>query len=225
MNEVEKLRGLLQALVSEVLEERTSYRLNATTVEAVVNAQAALAEPQGEPALAAVPDSSDAFYSGLYKKSAPMWHRLHDLAVSKGYDHVRFAIECAPVYKCDCMGSRKVAIDTAGNTMPCECVAAANEVEPAPEQSGLVDAPFNPTEEQWSGLARDIVWWMRMYPSSQQTPSTLMEHLSNLGREVPTWMGDEAELRTQDHVISKGTIAVLVYKAMLDALAAKGPSK
>ena len=85
---------------------------------------------QAEPAPAAVPDSSDTFYAGLYKKSAPMWHRLHDLAVSKGYDHVRFAIECAPVYRCDCMGARKVAIDMAGNTIPCECVAAANEAEP-----------------------------------------------------------------------------------------------
>lgn len=89
---------------------------------------------QAEPALTAVPDSSDAFYAGLYKKSAPRWHRLHDLAVSKGYDHVRFAIECAPVYKCDCMGARKVAIDMEGNTIPCECVAAANEAEPAPAQ-------------------------------------------------------------------------------------------
>lgn len=78
---------------------------------------------------AGVPDPSDAFYADLYKKSAPMWHRLHDLAVSKGYDHVRFAIECAPVYKCDCMGARKVAIDMAGNTIPCECVAAAPTVK------------------------------------------------------------------------------------------------
>lgn len=79
-------------------------------------------------------DERDAFYAGLYKKSAPMWHRLHELAVSKGYDHVQFAIECAPVYRCDCMGARKVAIDMAGNTIPCECVAAANETEPAPAQ-------------------------------------------------------------------------------------------
>jgi hypothetical protein len=79
-------------------------------------------------------DDRDAFYAGLYKKSAPMWHRLHELAVSKGYDHVQFAIECAPVYRCDCMGARKVAIDMAGNTIPCECVAAANETEPAPAQ-------------------------------------------------------------------------------------------
>jgi len=81
-----------------------------------------------------------------------------------------------------------------------------------------VIAPFNPTEAQWGGLARAIVWWMRSYPSNKHTPSTLVEHLSNLGHEIPAWMGDEAELRTKDHVISKGTIAVLIYKAMLAEL-------
>jgi hypothetical protein len=81
-----------------------------------------------------------------------------------------------------------------------------------------VIAPFNPTEAQWGGLARSIVWWMRSYPSNKHTPSTLVEHLGNLGHEIPAWMGDEAELRTKDHVISKGTIAVLIYKAMLAEL-------
>jgi hypothetical protein len=77
--------------------------------------------------------------------------------------------------------------------------------------------PFQPTLEQWSGLARAIVWWMRSYPSNKHTPATLAEHLSNLGLEIPVWMGDEAELRAKDHVISKGTVAVLIYKAMLAA--------
>ncbi len=88
--------------------------------------------------------------------------------------------------------------------------------------SYLVLAPFQPTEEQWGGLARDIVWWMRSYPSNKHTPATLVEHLNNLGREMPAWMGSEAELRTQDHVISKGTIAVLIYKAMLAAAPQQG---
>lgn len=78
----------------------------------------------------------DKFYAGLYHKSSPMWKELHDLAVSKGYDHVRFAIECAPVYKCDCMGARKVAVDMDGNTRPCECVEAANEAQPARQMGG-----------------------------------------------------------------------------------------
>lgn len=77
--------------------------------------------------------------------------------------------------------------------------------------------PFNPTEDQWGGLARAIVFWMRSYPSNKHTPSTLVEFITSLGHEVPAWMGDEVELRAQDHVISKGTVAVLIYKAMLDA--------
>ena len=80
-------------------------------------------------------------------KRIDMWGRIHDLAVSKGYDHVLYAVECAPVYKCDCMGARKVALDLDGNTMPCECVTAANDTTPqpspssaAPDVAGLVEA-------------------------------------------------------------------------------------
>lgn len=124
--QLEQVTGLLRE-AAKFIDTGDMRGLNMIEVHAALSQQA-------EPALAAVPDSGDAFYAGLYKKSAPMWHRLHDLAVSKGYDHVRFAIECAPVYKCDCMGARKVAIDMAGNTIPCECVAAANETEPAPAQ-------------------------------------------------------------------------------------------
>ena len=132
--EVERLREALRWYEEKVAECRKIGSLGDNARQALdrdggFRARDALSQ-QAESTPAAVPDSGDAFYAGLYKKSAPMWHRLHDLAVSKGYDHVRFAIECAPAYKCDCMGARKVAIDTAGNTIPCECVAAANEAEP-----------------------------------------------------------------------------------------------
>lgn len=78
-------------------------------------------------------------------------------------------------------------------------------------------APFNPTEEQWDGLARAIVFWMRSYPSNQHTPRTLVEFITSYGHAVPKWMEEESELLAKDHVISKGTIAVLIYKAMLAA--------
>ena len=87
-------------------------------------------------------------------KRIDMWGRIHDLAVSKGYDHVLYAVECAPVYKCDCMGARKVALDLDGNTMPCECVTAANDTTPqpspahaAPDVAGLVEAAHNALRE------------------------------------------------------------------------------
>ncbi|MDU4251423.1 hypothetical protein [Pseudomonas sp.] len=87
---------------------------------------------------------------------------------------------------------------------------------------GMRLVPFNPTQDQWGGLARAIVFWMRSYPSNKHTPATLVEFITSLGHEVPEWMGDEAELRAQEHVISKGTIAVLIYKAMLAAAPAQG---
>lgn len=77
--------------------------------------------------------------------------------------------------------------------------------------------PFNPSEEQWDGLARSIVLWMRSYPSNQHTPRTLVEFITSYGHAVPKWMEEESELLAKDHVISKGTVAVLVYKAMLAA--------
>lgn len=96
-------------------------------------------------------------------------------------------------------------------------VAQAGQV---PEGMRLV--PFNPTQDQWGGLARAIVFWMRSYPSNKHTPATLVEFITSLGHEVPEWMGDEVELRAQDHVISKGTVAVLIYKAMLATAPAQG---
>ncbi len=120
----------LKAALSEQPEPTDTF----TAVDMATAAAQGFRDGQAAVEQAVAQDERDAFYAGLYKKSAPMWHRLHELAVSKGYDHVQFAIECAPVYRCDCMGARKVAIDMAGNTIPCECVAADNETEPAPAQ-------------------------------------------------------------------------------------------
>lgn len=80
--------------------------------------------------------------------------------------------------------------------------------------------PFNPTEEQWGGLARAIIFWMRSYPSNQHTPSTLVEFITSYGYTVPKWMEEESEFLAKNHVISKGTAATLIYKAMM----ADGPA-
>ncbi|WP_303805510.1 hypothetical protein [Aeromonas rivipollensis] len=80
--------------------------------------------------------------------------------------------------------------------------------------------PFNPTTDQWNGLARAIIFWMRSYPSNQHTPSTLVEFITSYGYTVPKWMEDESEFLAKNHVISKGTAATLIYKAML----ADGPA-
>ena len=85
---------------------------------------------------------------------------------------------------------------------------------------GFAIVPVEPTEAQWSGLARDIMFVLRQ---ERPTPKKLFYHLTQLGHTLPNWMADETELRdpASDHVISKGTCCVLIYKAMLTA-AAKG---
>lgn len=77
--------------------------------------------------------------------------------------------------------------------------------------------PVEPTGEQWGGLARDIVFWMRSYQSNQHVPRTMVEFITSCGHATPEWMAGESELLAKDHVISKGTIAALIYKAMLAA--------
>lgn len=77
--------------------------------------------------------------------------------------------------------------------------------------SSVVITPFQPTERQWSGLARDIVQWMRAWP--RQSGKTLFKHLDLSGTPIPAWLREEVE--DTDHTIDKGTIATIIYKAML----------
>lgn len=75
-------------------------------------------------------------------------------------------------------------------------------------------APWTPPEAAWEGLARDIVMWHDCY-ANKLTPRTLLKHLDLVGTEVPQWLRDEPEMQNLDHVISKGTRAVIIYRAML----------
>jgi hypothetical protein len=77
-----------------------------------------------------------------------------------------------------------------------------------------INAMQEPTEAQWDGLARQIIMWMDMEP---KTPRALFKHLERSGYEIPQWLRDEPEMKNLDHVPSKGTRAVLVYRAMIDA--------
>lgn len=78
-----------------------------------------------------------------------------------------------------------------------------------------------PREGMWLGLARDIIMWMDMYDGSSKTPRNLFEHLERIGRPAPQWLKDEPELTALDHVPSKGTRAVIIFRAMLIALIAE----
>lgn len=89
-----------------------------------------------------------------------------------------------------------------------------SKAQAMPEGWKLV--PVEPTGEQWGGIARDIIFWLRS--DSHQTPESLIEFLRNMGNEIPSWLTDEPEMKNANHVISKGTLAAIIYKAMLSAV-------
>lgn len=80
---------------------------------------------------------------------------------------------------------------------------------------GYKVVPIEPTRDQFGGLARDIIFWIRNHPSMKQTPESLAEWLKGFGCEMPDWLINEPEMKALSHVISKGTLAAIVYKAML----------
>ncbi len=80
------------------------------------------------------------------------------------------------------------------------------------------DNADEPSEAMWGGLARDIMMWLDF---GTKTPRELFKHLKRTGRDIPKWLTDEPEMRALDHVPSKGTRCVIIYKAMQ---AARGQS-
>ena len=81
------------------------------------------------------------------------------------------------------------------------------------EARAAIMALWEPTEEMWSGLARDLVMWDRGMPN--QYGSTLYKHLAWTGRPIPDWL--RAEIPDTDHTPPKGTVAVCIFRAMLEA--------
>ena len=79
---------------------------------------------------------------------------------------------------------------------------------------GHVVVPVEPTEAQWGELARDIMFVLRQ---ERPTPRKLLYHLEHLHETLPDWLRNESEMQNLDHVISKGTCCVLIYKAMIAA--------
>lgn len=80
----------------------------------------------------------------------------------------------------------------------------------------LIADMMKPNEAVWGALARDIVMWTRM---GEHTGATLHKHLKLIGREIPDWL--EHEVKDRDYVPPKGTVAVIIFKAMLKAYAAE----
>ena len=79
--------------------------------------------------------------------------------------------------------------------------------------------PVEPTSDQFGRMARDIIQWMRFTESKNQHSDSLVKWLRDMGNEIPAWLYSESEINhLSKHVISKGTIAAIIYKAMLAAV-------
>jgi len=83
---------------------------------------------------------------------------------------------------------------------------------------GLKVVPAEPNQAQFGGMARDVIQWMRFTESKNQHSESLVKWLKDMGNEIPEWLYSEPEINhLSKHVISKGTIAAIIYKAMLAA--------
>lgn len=84
----------------------------------------------------------------------------------------------------------------------------------SPTPPGWKPVPLVPTEEQWGGLARDVVMWLDMsHPGGGRSGAALLEHLERVGRDIPDWLRKECD---KGH-ITKGDRAAIIYRAMVEA--------
>jgi len=77
----------------------------------------------------------------------------------------------------------------------------------------LLEALWTPPEEAWYGLARAL---MMAFDMECKTPRQIFQHLDRTGNAIPQWLRDEPEMTHLDHVPSKGTRVVIIYRAMLE---------
>lgn len=78
---------------------------------------------------------------------------------------------------------------------------------------------WTPSEAVWGGLARAIMMWLDI---GDKTPAALFQHLARTGEAIPQWLKDEPEMQALNHVPSKGTRCVIIYRAMLEASRREG---
>ena len=93
-----------------------------------------------------------------------------------------------------------------------EAVSAALASTAGAGAGAWVTVPRDAPEAMWGGLARQIVMWCRF---GQPTGKALFQHLKSSGYEIPAWLREEVE--DVDYVPPKGTIAVIIYRAMIEA--------
>lgn len=86
-------------------------------------------------------------------------------------------------------------------------------VDEAVSRAKQMLVPVEAPEAMWDGLPRQIMLWLDF---ERPTPRFLFIHLERSGYAIPAWMREEGELKALDHVPSKGTRCVLIYRAMIE---------
>lgn len=81
--------------------------------------------------------------------------------------------------------------------------------------------PKEPTEAMYGGFARDLVRYLEL--NKRWSPLSLDKHLNRFhgSSNTPNWLSKEIPDFSSDHHFAKGDIAVLIYKAMIEALEVK----
>ncbi len=85
--------------------------------------------------------------------------------------------------------------------------------------------PLEATEEQWGGLARDI---MMAFDLGAKSPKSILEQLERMRctwAELPQWLRDELRDPNSTSVLSKGTRCILIYRAMVEDAPLDVPTK
>lgn len=100
-------------------------------------------------------------------------------------------------------------------------LAAIEALKPMADGTHVV-VPREPTREMWGNdLVRLLIRWCG---HERPTPKRLLQDLEMGYGKVPPWLEAEAEMQDQDHVVSKGTRAVFIYRAMIAAAPAASPA-
>lgn len=95
------------------------------------------------------------------------------------------------------------------------CNSLSEDIRALSPSPGMVLVPLEPSEAMWgSDLVRCIMRWLRQ---DRPTPAKLFADAKATGIEIPDWLRNEGEMQALDHVVSKGTCAVIVYRAMIGA--------
>ena len=72
--------------------------------------------------------------------------------------------------------------------------------------------PETPTEDMWSGTARQLVKYMQM--NDRYCPASLKKHFDRFIGDIPYLLNEEVNDWTSEHAFANTDLGVFIYKAM-----------